>query len=287
MNSAGFSARNSFGSLVYDNKMWVMGGWNGSMLLSDVWNSNNGTSWVQVTSTAGFGNRVGFGNIVYNNEMWVIGGETNTITSAAVNDVWSSSDGVTWAQVTGTARFSARQDFGSLVYNNAIWVIGGTSNGTTGLNDVWSSSDGVTWTQVTGTAGFSSRDVFGSLVYNNQMWVIGGDNGSVLLNDVWSSSDGATWTQVTSTAGFSSRMAFGNLIYNNKMWVIGGLNYNMGDVPLDDVWNSNDGKTWTQATPRAGFSGRYFFGNLAYSNKMWVIGGYNGSVELNDVWWAQ
>src|SRR5208283_6182125 len=67
INLAGFSPRNSFGSLVFNNEMWVIGGWNGSALLNDVWNSSNGTSWTQVTGAAGFSARVGFGNVVYNN----------------------------------------------------------------------------------------------------------------------------------------------------------------------------------------------------------------------------
>jgi hypothetical protein len=65
--------------------------------------------------------------------MWVLGGRDN---GGLLNDVWSSSDGVAWAQATSAAPWNARASFGALVFNGQLWVMGGYYGGW--FNDVWS-----------------------------------------------------------------------------------------------------------------------------------------------------
>jgi parallel beta-helix repeat protein len=215
----------------------------------------------------------------------VIGGENDT---GYFNDVWSSSDGVTWTQATASAAFSARAYHTSVVFNGKMWVIGGYDvNGET--NDVWSSSDGVTWTQANASAAFPPRNGHTSVVFNNQMWVIGGENDTGYFNDVWSSSDGVTWTQATASAAFSARTGHTSVVFNNQLWVIGGYgNVGEGAAPLNDVWSSSDGVTWTQVTDSAAFLPRDSHTSVVFNNQMWVIGGYGnvgeGGAPLNDVW---
>ena len=73
--------------------------------------------------------------------MWVIGGVSE---NGYLSDVWSSSDGVNWTQVTATAQFGSRSGHTSVVFNNKMWVIGGAKY--TDLNhDAWYSEDGVDW----------------------------------------------------------------------------------------------------------------------------------------------
>lgn len=124
-------------------------------------------------------------SVVYNNLMWVIGGWDGSYK----NDVWHSSDGITWIQATAAAAFPPRDQYTSFVYNNLMWIIGGNSNTSPYyLNDVWYSSDGVIWTQATAAASFSGRDFHTSVVYNGMMWVIAGWNSSMnRINDVWHS----------------------------------------------------------------------------------------------------
>ena len=59
------------------------------------------------------------------------------------NDVWSSSDGVTWTQESASAAFPVRADHQVVAFNNKLWLIGGYDGSR--KNDVWSSSDGVNW----------------------------------------------------------------------------------------------------------------------------------------------
>ena len=65
------------------------------------------------------------------------------------NDVWCSSDGVSWEQATPHAPFSPRSQPGVTVFENRLWVIGGGGPESIPFNDVWFSDDGITWTEAT------------------------------------------------------------------------------------------------------------------------------------------
>ena len=139
---APFGARSYHSSLVFNDLMWVIGGYEpvGSQgYKNDVWYSSDGASWTQATSSAGFSPRSDHSSLNYGVEMWVIGGDTfqgNLYTS--LNDVWSSADGVNWTQETSSAQFTRRGFHSSVVFNNQIWVMGGTSTCCgTNKNDVW------------------------------------------------------------------------------------------------------------------------------------------------------
>lgn len=73
--AANWSARHSLSTVVYDNKMWAMGGYNtADGYKNDVWWSTDGITWTQATASANWPVRAGFGLLVYDNKMWVIGG---------------------------------------------------------------------------------------------------------------------------------------------------------------------------------------------------------------------
>ena len=61
------------------------------------------------------------------------------------------------------------------------------------------------------------------------------------------------------------------------MWVIGGYDGNT----KNDVWNSSDGITWTQASASASWNARVQHSSVVFDNKMRGIGGE----YKNDVWW--
>jgi len=212
--AAGWSARHDHTSVVYDDKMWVLGGAD-STYKNDVWWSTDGVTWTRATAAAGWSARRGHTSLVYDDKMWVIGGYGGSYRS----DAWWSTDGVTWTQATGAAGWSSRYEHASVVYDNKMWVMGGYPG--YNKNDVWWSTDGVSWTQATSAAAWSARCAHTVLTYDNKMWVMGGDD-ITYKNDVWWSTDGVSWTQATSAAAWSARSYPTSVVYDNKMWVMGG-----------------------------------------------------------------
>jgi hypothetical protein len=242
-----------------------------------------------------------FGAVVFNNKMWVLGGMAG---GSPVGNVYCSSDGATWSDTTcGTSAppWGARYGLSAVVFNNKIYVLAGNSGSST-LNDVWSSSDGTNWTEV--TAGSCSNACANSypvrsnaqvFAFGGKLYIMGGFNGATYYNDVWYSTDGSTWTQITANgsggnAPWSGRGNVAGQVYGGDMWVMGGWN---GTSYLNDVWCSADGTNWYDSTTggqcggtsAASWSGRNAPSSVVYNNRMWVIGGKTGASTFNnDVW---
>ena len=83
-SAAGWSARFSHTSVVFDNKIWVMGG----PIYHDVWYSTNGVNWTRATSAAGWSARRLHTSVVFDYKMWVMGGYDSS--GNYKNDVWYS-----------------------------------------------------------------------------------------------------------------------------------------------------------------------------------------------------
>ncbi len=246
---APFGGRDSFGALVYNNEIWVIGG-------------------------------RAYDNFYHNGQ---------AAPYAYFNDVWSSPDGVNWTQMTASAAFSGRSNLGAVVFpdpNNSniltMWVIGGISpqydsqgvyQGTQYLNDVWSSTDGINWNLRTSNG--PSYANFGYDVFNNAIWLFGGDQ------EAWSS-DGVNWNTATNNAAFGDLWA---VVYNNNMWLLGGLP-NGGGLS-SSVWFSNNGSAWNLQTSSPGFTPRAGLTSVSGNNRIWVIGGQDNTGVKNDVWYYQ
>ena len=302
--------------------MFVIGGASGSnastvagvinsgvtQFYGDVWKSGDGKSWTQ-TASPGFNGRYGGQAVSLNGIFYFIGGNNN---GTLMNDVWSSTDGTTWIQilasnntiqsnVVGGTQFCPREDFSALVFNNLIWVIGGTPNpsNTTsiGLNDVWNSPDGITWTQVlanapnitiaNATTQPPARWGAAAVSFNGNIYLLcGHDSGTgvnTIASDLWSSANGTTWTLVLDT--FMNVFYHQLVVNNNTLWLTCGEAPWEGG-PYNGVFSTTNGTSWTSAgsTP---FTGRFGHLSLAFNNQVWIMGGCNNINSLtyfNDVW---
>lgn len=135
-----FSARSEHQAVVFDNKIWVIGGEDGGGYTDDIWSSSDGINWSKTTvSGTQFSDRSGHRLAVYDNKMWLIGGRGGSF-STPENDVWYTSDGATWEKEEdiGESHFTARYRHEVVVFDNNLWFIGGYSTGEDGFeNDIW------------------------------------------------------------------------------------------------------------------------------------------------------
>lgn len=234
---ATFIPRSGFQMLVFDSKMWIIGGeTTGGALLNDIWYTEDGSTWV-LHDTGDFSARRYFSAVVYNNRVYVIGGYDG----AANDEVWYSSDLKTWTQVTVSTAFTARFGHTSVVYNNRIWILLG--DGVT--NTYYSTDGGVNWTQAAANAGLGARMYHSSIVFLNYMYIIAGDIAGTKYNSVYRSTDGITWTTVTATAAFTARSNAGIVEYLSRLWITCGYT---GTTYLSDAWSSEDTITWAIET---------------------------------------
>lgn len=291
-DQAPWSRRDSMGEVVYNEKMWIFGGYTPERV-NDVWCSGDGKDWQQVSAAAPWGPRNLPGALVFDERMWIMGGfapkDPVSNRFPAYNDVWHSKDGAHWTLATDHAPWSPRGAAGALVFDNKMWVTGGFDGLDFSHNDeVWCSGDGANWTLM-GHAPWGGRAMHTCLVWGDRMLVLGGGvyhdahpfNTIADYGDVWRSRDGKEWEQVTPAAPWVERRFHCGAVFADggyhKMWVLGG--YHQGN--RNDVWSSRNGRHWQES--QAPWPVRHEPGCLVFQDRLWIIGGY-GDTLYNDVW---
>lgn len=289
-----FPVRRNHTTVVFENKLWVIGGLqarNSTVQYSDVWFSADGKNWTEKTSDGKFPSRAGHASVVFKGRMWIFGGDTGlgkgqNPNTATQNDIWSSSDGQNWTQTATTTVFSERSIHSAVVFDNKMWVIGGTAVNSQGRgvpsSDVWSSPDGATWTLVS-SGKFPARQGHGSAVFDGKIWVVGGGEAvsTNLFNDVWSSSDGVNWTEESAAAAFAPRDGLGLVTFGRSLWVVGGSGGRSGPT-FDDIWVRSGDGTWIQSP--ATIPQRSAHTLTPLNQKLFIIGGADTNATYGDVW---
>ena len=241
-----WKARYYHTSVVFNSKIWVMGGYDGTDNFNDVWSSTDGETWTESTPPREASK------------------DTDGTDGSAAN----------W--------WTARYDHTSVVFQDKIWVMGGYDGNA--RNDVWSSTDGSNWTQVDAAADWKARYAHTSVVFDpdgrgERIWVMGGYDGKE-RNDVWSSPDGSNWTQVDAAAEWKARQGHTSVVFppdgaGKKIWVMGGKDVDFKE--LNDVWSSDNGQTWGKGT---GLTHPINYARtVEYKGRLWNLGGFGGGTN--------
>jgi hypothetical protein len=189
---AGWSPRIAAGTVVFKDRMWIIGGTENyyfgddTSLKNDIWSSADGKEWKRELAAAPWSPRAYHQAVVHDGKMWVLGGGNYVPKYHAVNDVWCSADGVRWEQVTKEAGWSPRIWFSAVVYRDRMWVLGGWSNNPSkNWGDVWHSRDGKQWTALQSRVCWKARHEHSAYVFQDKIWVAGG-HAQPLSSEVWS-----------------------------------------------------------------------------------------------------
>lgn len=256
-----------------------------STIWGDVWSSDDqGSSWTKLLDTATPGHwpaRAYFSAVTKGRAMFVLGGQDFDVvpnpacppfpsgcppfisSSEFFDDVWRSTDGVTWKQMTEQAGWEGRAGLSAEVLNGEIYVFAGSKNDDSSIvggppqrvyfNDVWKSRDGATWQRLTEHAPWSPRAGAATVVKGGYIYLLGGEVGFTCqplpgctppyFNDVWRTRDGVHWQQVTAAAGWSARPGHKCAVSGGTIVCFGG--FGLLQNPLD-TWGSDDGARWVQ-----------------------------------------
>ncbi|MCY2965678.1 MAG: galactose oxidase [Planctomycetota bacterium] len=170
-DKAGWTPRIAAGAVVFQGKMWILGGTE---------------NYYFVTDSAGWSPRAYHQAVVLNDRMYVMGGGNYVPKYHAVNDVWSSADGKTWVKETTEAPWSPRLWFSSVTYRDRMWVLGGWSNNPSkNWGDVWYSRDGKSWYELKTETRWKERHEHSAYVFQDRLWIAGG-HAQPLSSEVWS-----------------------------------------------------------------------------------------------------
>ncbi len=190
--AAGWSPRIAAATVVFKNKLWILGGTenyyfgDASSLKNDVWTTADGKTWTRATEHAGWSPRAYHQAVVLNDRLYLMGGGNYVPQYSANNEVWSTADGVEWVRETEAAPWLPRLWFSAEVYRGRMWVLGGWSNNPSkNWGDVWHSADGKTWTELKTPGGWKERHEHSAFVWRDKLWLAGG-HAQPLSNEVWS-----------------------------------------------------------------------------------------------------
>jgi hypothetical protein len=303
---AAFAPRDGAGALVFQNKMWFIGGWNPGdkkhfprICNNEVWSSSDGKSWTLVKpntfldrsfdASKDWEGRHTAGYVVFKDKMWIVGGDVNQ--GHYHHDVWNSTDGKNWTLVTDKVPWGPRALHYTVVHAEKIWVIGGQTvpgfaqSEEIFYRDIWNSSDGKTWQRVEPKEPFWPQRgmIGGSAVHQGRIWILGGGTYDTpktpkrkFMNDVWSSADGVTWTQHLDKAPWAPRQYHEVAVFDDRLWVLEGYY----TANRNDVWHSADGVTWHEVknTP---WRPRHAASVFVHDNALWMVAGNNME---SDVW---
>jgi len=290
---APWRARDSQGEFVFDNHLWLLGGWFAAQEPNprDVWKSPDGQQWICVTPEAPWEYSDLSVALVYKGRMWMMGGRKLPGKENS-NEVWSSPDGAHWTLETKHAGWCPRVGACFAVFKERMWVFGGTEDfyvntEETNKNDVWSSADGREWKLETPAAAWPKRTNAQAIVFNDKLWLMGGGSWepeTILYNDVWCSEDGVHWTCITPAAPWEPRQWFSLVVYRGCMWILGGWSRTHGN--FGDVWFSREGKNWTELRSEVIWKPRHEHSAVVFQDKIWLYGGY-ADVLTSEVWTLQ
>jgi hypothetical protein len=230
VNEAPWPARHCAAWISSDSAIWVIGGDPQSGCLTDVWKSEDGTNWILTNEEIpGFVKRNNPNYAFFNGKLTIYGGEQ--CSGPPLNDVWTSSDGVTWSQAQNAPWSGRGMQLNSCVDGNGnMWMLGGSNEGTRrAFNEVWKTSDGINWTLVNESAPWSGRFWHTVAWFDDKMWLMGGMATGTEMNDVWYSEDGITWKELKTTTGnwpYGSRHAQSSTVFDNALWYMCGINTN-------------------------------------------------------------
>ncbi len=269
----------------WNGKMWIVGGDpNQGYYQTDVWSSEDGRAWTRTDAHAiqprldtngtpfsfadqrpleipQFGLRTAHVTAIFGDHLLVMGGQRIEqfvdpawpgAPGKSFDDVWRSSDGVTFARVPSKGKMWAPRGYVSeaVELDGRLWLVGGglSEDPTAGrarrefYNDVWSTTDGERWEQAPNASPFSPRIWHNVKSFDGRIWVINGYDGDRLgqgraadnLSDVWYSSNGTDWYEAHPPSTFVPRHA-------GTAWVhAGGLFVGSGNAIAGewyaDVW---------------------------------------------------
>jgi hypothetical protein len=271
-NEAAFSKSYNFQLFTIDDKIWAFHH-------KGNYYSHDGKSWTKSPLTNSINNLAFLDYVIFNNSVLGLGHfEGNIEKFTFKSNIYKTEDLKKWSVLTTKSNIPKRFFYHPFVFNNKIWIIGG-SDGQQDFDDVWSSADGITWKKEADKLPFGKR--------NNQQFEVLNGKIYMLSNDVWSSTDGIHWQrEVAEIVKGVTLFGYESVIFDNKIFLLGCTRNNQFTSKV--LWSEN-GKNWHEMdapwSPRGGIAATVF------KNKLYMTGGkYGGTpnhtefIYSNDVW---
>jgi len=242
-------------------------------------------AWTEVTDSATTTTRDGSEAIYFSGKHWLFGGWN--VSTASHNEIWNSTDAVTWDSI-GTAAWQDAHTFFVCQIGDTLFKMGAdiqTPDSTT-----YKSTDGITWAEISSDNGLDSLVLMGFILspnkdtvfaYGGQRGLVGQTPDTTIVEDsiFISLNNGRTFTSVDTPPWTGGNMWEAVIYYDNRYWKVGGGAYTVGHQRA--VYNSTDGISWT-LVGNVPFTPSQYHQLEVFDNRLWVIGGYHYEAPSGD-----
>lgn len=196
--------------------------------------------WEILSERSNLPGRIFRGVAIFNGKMWLLGGYDG---KSYFNDVWNSTDGVTWTRVTDHAAWSPRTVGQPFVFRDRMYIIGGgVIDGDTETNpeasrEIWSTADGSNWIKTPDAVPMTAGGA--PVVFDEKLWLVGANRDGSFGRSSMVSSNAVDW--VEHRAPWSPRGGAAAWVMNNKLYMTGGKysvteNGEIRFIYSNDVW---------------------------------------------------
>lgn len=233
--------------------------------------------------------RSNFGYSTYNNYAYITGGVTGTAFSGVANDTQYAqinSNGSLGAWISSASFTTARASHKTFTNNGYIYVMGGRNSGGF-LSDVQFAplnGNGTIGSWSTTTSLPAAMSDFGVSVSGGYVYITAGIDGSSNRTSVYYAAingDGTlgSWTAATSIT--NARNSHASFAYNGYLYVMGGFNGSStySDVQYASINGNGSLSAWASTSSLV--AARWASAVSVYGNKVYLVGGSNGSTPVN------
>ncbi len=167
-----------------------------------------------------------------------------------------------------------------IIFNDKVWIIGGSNLESKIINNVYSSEDGIEWTYHNSHTKFNLPNITYTIpfVLGNTLFIAGGVDGTPAVTDkIWATKDGDLWVEVGNLP--TPLTGHDIAVKGDRAYVIGGSVTGASDA-VDTVYMSKDGIIWQQVgTLPVGLATHTV---TVYGDLLLVIGGYATGYVLQE-----
>ncbi len=258
--------RFALGAAAANNRIYAIGGFNGSYLNTNEEYDPATDSWTNVTAMPTSRGYLTVSTAIWSSSefIYAIGGNTGSYSNLneRFDPLFNS-----WSLMSPMP--IARDNTAAAVAGNLIYVVGGRNGSPMPLNQVYD-PDADSWTGLPSmlTSRQSPAAATGSISGTEYIFVFGGYSGSQLSSAERFDIVGNSWTFVSSMATAANGQAA--VTVNNRIYVLGGYD---GIIGMDDnMCYDPETNIWSTREPMG--TTRYFQGAAVLDGYIYVVGGY-------------
>lgn len=175
----------------------------------------------------------------------------------------------TWTKLLDSAAWKKNYNFQMFSINDTLWTFH--------PDGVWYSKNGKNWTKSVLENSINNLAFLDYVYFKGSVYGLGYFSGNIeqftFKPEIVKTTNFKSWTTISRTSNLPNRFFYHPFVFENKIWIVGGEDKN---TKYADIWNSEDGITWTKQKENLPFGKRSGSQIVTLNNILFLLD--------NDVW---